>query len=236
MTGLTITHGILSVGSAIPDPPFELMLDGVPAGLDIELMKAISKELDLVWQSCRYAGADFEGIYDGLDGGAWDCVASGATITPARQAKADFCSPYLVSGQSLVCNVERTPEIRSIKDLRGRVIAVQRGNTSEPVVERLKAQGAVADVRLYPYDGILAMLDDLETGRIDAVMKLAPVMHWLTRDRPHLRVVQEDITVERIAIAVRRGNTALRAAIEAAQQKLMSDGTLAQLTKRWIGR
>jgi ABC-type amino acid transport substrate-binding protein len=234
MTLATITPGVLRVGSAIPDPPFELLRDGAPAGLDIEWMKAICGELGLVWQSCRYAGADFEGIFAGLDDGAWDCVASGATVTPARELKADFCTPYLVSGQSLVCNIERTPQIRSVRDLKGRVIAVQRGNTSEPVVERLKAQGAVADVRIYPYDGIVAMLDDLEAGRIAAIMKLAPVMHWLTRERPRLRVVEEGITVEKIAVSVRRGDSALRQAIEHAQQVLVTNGTLARLVKTWV--
>ncbi|MBL8894848.1 MAG: amino acid ABC transporter substrate-binding protein [Rhizobiales bacterium] len=235
MTVPTVTPGVLCVGSAIPDPPFELMRDGVPTGLDIELMKAIAGELGLAWKPCRYTGADFEGIYDGLDQGAWDCVASGATITPAREAKADFCTPYLVSGQSLVCNVERTPDLHSIDDLKGRVVAVQRRNTSEPVIERLKAQGMVGDVRLYPYDGIVAMLDDLEAGKIAAIMKLAPVMHWLTRDRPHLRVVEEEITVERIAVSVRRGNDALRQAIEGAQQNLVAKGTLARLVRIWVG-
>jgi ABC-type amino acid transport substrate-binding protein len=235
MTVLTGKPGVLRVGAAVPDPPFELMRDGAASGLDIELMKAICGELDLSWQPCRYTGADFEGVYDGLDQGAWDCVASGATITPARELKADFCSPYLVSGQSLVCNIARSPDIHSVNDLKGRAIAVQRGNTSEPVVERLKAEGKVAEVRLYPYDGIVAMLDDLEAGKIDAIMKLAPVMHWLTRDRPHLRVVEEKITVERIAVSVRRGNDVLRQAIERAQQNLVENGTLARLVKTWVG-
>jgi len=231
----TLTPGMLRVGSAVPDPPFELVRDGAPAGLDIELMKAICGELGLTWQLCRYAGDNFEGIYDALDRGMWDCVASGATITPAREQQADFCAPYLVSGQSLVCNVERTPDLRSTRDLKGRTVAVQRGNTSEPVVERLKSEGAVAAVRLYPYDGIVTMLDDLETGRIDAIMKLGPVMHWFTRDRPHLGVVEEGITVEKIAVSVRRGNDGLRQAIDRAQQTLLLNGTLPRLIKTWVG-
>jgi ABC-type amino acid transport substrate-binding protein len=234
MTLATITSGVLRVGAANPDPPFELTRDGIATGFDIELMKAISAELGLAWQQCRYLGADFEGIFDGLDAGQWDCVASGATITPKRETKADFCAPYLVSGQSLVCNVARTPDVKSIDDLEGMVVAVQRGNTSEPVVERLKAEGRIADIRLYPYDGIIAMLDDLEAGKIAAIMKLAPVMHWLTRTRPDLRVVEEGITVEKIAISVRRGNTALRQALGEAQARLAANGMLARLVAQWI--
>jgi hypothetical protein len=39
------------------------------------------------------------------------------------------------------------------------------------------------------------MLDDLQSGTIGAVMKLAPVMRWLIRNRPALRVAQEGITL-----------------------------------------
>jgi ABC-type amino acid transport substrate-binding protein len=232
----TIVPGTLRVASAMPDPPFELMRDGALTGFDIELMQRLCADLGLKWEACRYEGADFNGIFDGLADGRWDCVASGTTITPQRQAKADFCRPYLVSGQSLACNVERTPGVRSIGDLEGKVVGVQQGNTSEPVVERLKAEGKVADVRLYPYHGIGDMLADLEAGRIAAIMKLAPVMLWLTRDRPSLRVVQQQITTEQLGICVRKGNGSLRDALDAAQTRLAADGTLANLASTWTGQ
>lgn len=231
----TIVPGTLRIASAFPDPPFELARDGTLAGFDIELTQHLCAELGLKWESCRYDGADFNGIFDGLADRRWDCVASGTTITQARQAKADFCAPYLASGQSLVCNAARTPGIRSIDDLAGRVIAVQQGNTSQPVAERLEAEGKVADVRLYPYHGIGDMLDDLQAGRIDAVMKLGPVMRWFTRDRPSLRVVQEGITREQLGICVRPGNAPLRAALDTAQSRLAANGTLQRLITSWIG-
>ena len=130
--------------------------------------------------------------------------------------------------------VERTPDVRSTDDLRGLTLAVQAGNTSGPVAERLAAQGRVAAVRRYPYDAIGIMLDDLGAGRIGAVMKLAPVLHWLTRDRPALEVVEEGLTVEQIAVATGRTNEPLRAAINAAQEQLTTDGTLARLKEQWL--
>jgi ABC-type amino acid transport substrate-binding protein len=233
MTLPTVVPGVLRVASAVPDPPFELECDGALIGFDIDLMKAVCADLGLAWLPCRYEGADFNGIFDGLADGSWDCVASGTTITPERALKADFCRPYLASGQSLVCNVERTPHIRSVDDLSGQIIAVQRGNTSQPVVERLKNEGKVADVRLYPYHGIGDMLDDLEAGRIGAIMKLGPVMRWLTRERRSLGVVQEMITEETLGICVRRGNDRLRAALDEAQARLASNGTLDRLVAEW---
>jgi ABC-type amino acid transport substrate-binding protein len=115
----------LKVGAALPDPPFELKTKDSPAGFDITLMQRIAEKLGRAWQLVPYEGADFNGIFAGLDAGAYDCIASGTTITPGRQSIADFCAPYAVSGQSLVVDASRHPSVHGIADLRGLVIAVQ---------------------------------------------------------------------------------------------------------------
>jgi ABC-type amino acid transport substrate-binding protein len=84
----------LKVGAALRDPPFEFVRPDGPAGFDIALMQRIAAKLSRTWQLVRYAGADFNGIFAGLDTGAYDCVASGTTITPVREKVADFCEPY----------------------------------------------------------------------------------------------------------------------------------------------
>jgi polar amino acid transport system substrate-binding protein len=234
MSVATVIPGVLCVGSALPDPPFEFMDGDAARGFDVELMQAIAAGLGLQWRLVPYAGGDFNGIFAGLASGAYDCIASGATITPDRERMATFCAPYVRSGQSLVCNIEATPHVRSIDDLHGMVIGVQHGNTSEPVAHRLKDEGRVGGVRTCAYHDIGVMLDDLAAGKIDAVMKLAPVMRWLTRKRPALRVVQEGITDEKLGIAVRLGNGALQQAIDGAQAKLQGSGELSRLVKTWL--
>lgn len=210
-------------------------MDGGEArGFDVELMRAIAAELGLAWRLIPYAGEDFNGVFGGLARGMWDCVASGATITPERQQLASFCAPYIGSGQSLVCNIEATPHVRSIDDLRGMTLGVQHGNTSEPVAHRLKDEGRIAEVRTYAYHDIGVMLDDLAAGKIGGVMKLAPVMRWMTRNRPRLRVVQERITDEMLGVAVRLSDDALRDALNDAQARLRDSGVLPQLVKKWL--
>jgi ABC-type amino acid transport substrate-binding protein len=234
MNAITKAAGLLCVGSALPDPPFELTEDDKATGFDIELTQAIASNLGLEWRHVPYGGADFNGIFRELSAGTVDCIASGTTITPQRERVAAFCAPYLRSGQSLVCNIEATPNVRSVDDLRGMVMGVQQGNTSEPVAEKLKAEGRIADVRIYAYHDIGRMLDDLDVGTLGAVMKLAPVMHWFVRGRPRLRVVQERITDESLAIAVGLGNEPLRRQIDAAQTHLSKNGTLSRLTTKWL--
>jgi ABC-type amino acid transport substrate-binding protein len=228
-------NAVLRVGAALPDPPFEFWTKDGPAGFDVALMQRVAEMLGRNWQLAVYKGADFNGIFAGLDDGSYDCVASGTTITPGREEIADFCAPYAVSGQSLVVDVGRHPNVHGITDLKGLVIGVQQGNTSQPVAEKLVAEHRAARVRIYAYDEIEKALDELTSGDCDAFMKLAPVSVWFVRERPSLRVVQTGITVERLGICVRKGNIALRNAIGGAQAALAADGTLAVLIKQWLG-
>jgi ABC-type amino acid transport substrate-binding protein len=55
------------------------------------------------------------------------------------------------------------------------------------------------------------------------------------RDRPRLGVVETGITVERLGICVRKGNTALRKAISKARSELTADGTPAVLIQQSLG-
>ena len=225
----------LKVGAALPDPPFEFVGQDGPAGFDVALMQRIAGKLGRTWQLVRYDGADFNGIFAGLDSGAYDCIASGTTITPGRAERADFCAPYALSGQSLVVDATRHPRVRGVDDLEGLVIGVQHGNTSEPVADKLVAEHRAARVRVYAYDEIETALDDLSSGGCDAFMKLAPVTAWFVRDRPKLKVVETGITRELLGICVRKGDTALADAIGKAQAALMADGTIPGLIKQWLG-
>ena len=225
----------MRVRAALPDPPFEFTGKDGPAGFDIELMQRIAGKLGREWRLVPYKGSDFNGIFAGLDDDSFDCVASGTTITPGRQAVADFCAPYAVSGQSLVVDRTRHPAVRGTADLKSLVIGVQKGNTSQPVAEKLVAEGRAARVRVYAYDEIEKALDDLSSRGCDAFMKLAPVTHWFVRSRPRLAVVQTGITREILGVCVRKGDTALRQAIDAAQAELIRDGTVAALIRQWLG-
>jgi polar amino acid transport system substrate-binding protein len=225
--------GTLRVGTAFPDPPFNDMNgDG---GLDISMMRAIGDELGAHVEFVHYQGGNFDAVFDGLDAGDYDCVTSGTTVTPGRERAAAFCEPYLVSGQSIAVNVDRYPHVRTVDDLTGLTIGVQRGNTSQPIANRLVAQGKAKAVQIYDYGAIKAAIDDVASGRCDAFMKLAPVLTELVRPVGGVRVVQRGISTERIAIAVRRGDGSMLHRLNAAQARLEQDGRLSQLRLRWLG-
>ena len=204
-------------------------------GLDIDLMTAIAKSLGMGVEFIPYEGADFNGIFDALNSGAFDCVAAGTTVTPEREKKAAFAQPYLISGQSLAVDTGRLPAVRSVDDLDGLTIGVQQGNTSGPIAEKLVAEGKAARVRVYDYGEIRTALDDLTTGGCDAFMKLAPVLTELVKPIPGVEVVQRGLSTENIAVAVGLEDQELLARVMVAQEELDQDGTLQLLRRKWLG-
>jgi polar amino acid transport system substrate-binding protein len=224
---------LLRVGMAFPDPPFNGMADG--EGLDIDLVEAIGAHLGVRVELAAYHGADFNGIFEELARGGYDCVIAGTTVTPERRRKAAFATPYLISGQSLAVDTARFPAVRSVDDLADLTIGVQRGNTSQPIAERLVAHRKAKAVRVYDYGNIRTALSDLASGGCDAFLKLAPVLTELVKALPDVEVVQRGISREEIAIAVALGDDAGLARITAAQTELEADGTLQALRRRWLG-
>jgi len=231
----TIDPGVLTVQSAYPDPPFELMRDGVATGFDLELMRAVCRRLGLELRPAPFEGDDFNDIFQGLLQRTSDAVISGTTITPERAAIVRFSKPYLAFNQGIAVNRRITPKAASFVDLRGLTAGIQSGNTSDLVARRLLARGDIAGIRHYPYHGILSAIDDLEAGRIGLVIKLFPVISWLVKDRPDLAVPLQAPTGERLGVAFAPEAAELCAAVDAAIEELRTSGEFAKLQAQWPG-
>ena len=231
----TLIPGTLSVLSAYPDPPFDIIKDGVATGFDIELMRAVSRRLSLELRPLTYTGEDFNGIFAGLAQGTCDLVISGTTITPERSALVRFSRSYLEFNQGIAVNRRLIADLSSTAGLRGLTAGIQKGNTSDIVARQLLAQGDITAIRYYPYHGINTALDDLESGHIGLVIKLFPVISWLTRERPDLTVVMQMPTHERLGIAYAPERADLCDAIDTAIDTLRENGEFAKLQATWLG-
>jgi polar amino acid transport system substrate-binding protein len=231
----TLIPGTLTILSAYPDPPFDIMKNGIATGFDIELMRAVCGRLSLEPRPLAYAGEDFNGIFAELAQGTCDAVISGTTITPERAVIVRFSRPYLRFNQGIAVNRRLTPHVSSTADLRGLTAGIQKGNTSDIVARRLLAQGDISAIRYYPYHGIGTALDDLEAGRIGLVIKLFPVISWLTRERQELAIAMQIPTHEPLGIAYAQERADLCDAVDATIEALRESGEFAKLQAEWPG-
>jgi ABC-type amino acid transport substrate-binding protein len=114
-------------------------------------------------------------------------------------------------------------------------VGIQVGNTSDLVARKLISEGAIKDIRYYPYHGILSALDDLSAGHIGAFIKLFPVVSWLVKDRPELAVIQQIPTHEKLGIAFAKGNIALCQAVNKSLANIKQSGRFDALYSKWFG-
>ena len=96
-----ITPGVLMIGCEVGYPPMEYFdTDGTtPIGFDIDVGKAIAELLGLEW---RLVNTGWDGIFDSLDRGDYDCIISSVSITAPRQERFLFTEPYIANAMCIV--------------------------------------------------------------------------------------------------------------------------------------
>jgi len=95
------TPGVLMVGADIGYPPMEYYdNDGTtPIGFDIDVGKAIAELLGLDYMVIDTA---WDGIFEGVVRGDYDCIISSVSITPARLQVYLFTEPYIANALCIV--------------------------------------------------------------------------------------------------------------------------------------
>lgn len=101
------------------------------------------------------------------------------------------------------------------------------GSLAERILQR-----AGAEVRTYD-GGQNEIYDDLRHGRTDAVLLDFPITRYYGEIEPSLEVVPGAFGEVQYAMAVKKGDLAFKAALDAALEKLARDGTLGSIYGRW---
>lgn len=211
-------------------PPFE-MLDRNKniIGYDIDLIREICRLVN-----CRpeIKSVAWEGILPGVQKGDYDVAISGITITEERRKVVDFTDPYIEVGQTILVRVNET-RIRGVEDLRDKSVAVQIGTTNDELATRLQKEGKIRQVKRYrTFDlAVQALLNrDVDAVIIDSVAALG----YMGTNPGRLKTVGPKLTREQLGIVVRKGETALLRAFNAALRVLRQNGTLDRLYRKWF--
>jgi len=86
------------------------------------------------------------------------------------------------------------------------------------------------------YDSDVVALQDLTTGRIDAVITDQMVGFRAMKDGLEIKDVGEPLWVDEMAIPVKKGDTELLNKINAALEEMIQDGTYEEISNKWFGR
>ena len=218
--------GQLRIGTDATYPPFASAQGGEFTGFDIDVGRAIARELGV---APVFVNASFDGIFPALQNGSFDVVLSAVTITPERRTVLLFSDPYIDAGQLLAVKDDRQG-IRAPTDLPGKRVGVQINTTAQFDLEKR------AGVTVAKYNTIDLALLDLQNGRIDAVVSDAPVLRYMTKlSFRGLKTVGDQFTDEKLGIVLARGSDDLRRAVNAALWRLEDSGEYARVYRQWFG-
>ncbi len=199
-------------------------------GYDIDLAKEVAKRLGvkLVPQPIDWNAKEQE-----LNTGKIDCIWNGFTITGERQKAMLFSKPYLKNAQVVV--VKKDSGFTNLASLKGKKVGLQAGSSAGDALTAAKDfKASLAEVVEFK-DNLTALMD-LEVRGVDAVvMDLIVANDNIKRSGKPYRILEETLAPEVFGVGFRKGDAALRDAVQGALEAMKTDGTLAQVTTRWFG-
>jgi polar amino acid transport system substrate-binding protein len=214
-------------------PPAEFKDGSKYVGFDIEIAEQMASMMGV---ETEYVETGFDGIIAALLADKCDAIVAVMTITPEREKAVSFVE-YLRQGYSLMVEKGNPKGLRSIDDLSGNSVAVQLGSTQKQFLDdesaRLKDAGQSGiDVQTFPKD--TAAASALQAGRVDAYFADgAPVAYYVKRNADRFEISASNIEELPVGIGVRKDDADVRAAIEAAVDRLYKSGRMLEILERW---
>ncbi|SEU10877.1 amino acid ABC transporter substrate-binding protein, PAAT family [Stigmatella erecta] len=205
-------------------PPFNFYQGPTLTGFEVEVAEALAKKMGV---KIEWRALAFDALLAGLRQDRWDMVIASFGITPQRSKAVSFTDPHYCSGGVVVA---KDPAIRTAQDLSGKVVAVQTGTTYLESVQKLPG---VKEVKNFPKD--TDARSALASGRVDAWVTDKFVAKAALESSASAGLKLGDfVFVEKIAPAVKKGNTSLVEAVNKALQEIMADGTYEAISKKYL--
>lgn len=208
-------------------PPFEYVEGDATVGYDIDLWDAIAKKAGLEYV---IEAMDFDAVISAVAADPNTIGLSGISITDERKLTVDFSEGYINAG--LVVIVKADSGYETAEQLKGKLIGVQLGTTSDFAAEEITGMENVAQ-----YKTFLNAVMDLQGNKLDAVIIDKPVGQAIlaSLNDPSLVIVDMGLQADWYGIEVNKNNPDLLAKINAALVELEAEGLFEQLAVKYFG-
>lgn len=221
--------GVFVLGFDENFPPMGFKEGSEYTGFDIELARALFQRLGI---ELKLQPIDWKANIMELNSGNVDCLWNGLTITEDRKKEIIFSEPYLKNEQVVV--VMDSSPVKTLADLEGKKLGLQSGSSANEALDANEVfKSSLSEV--VPFKDNMTAFMDLESGGLDAVLVDSIVAGYniTTSGKPY-RILDEKLAPEEYGIGFRKGDVALRDAVNAELEKMAADGTLAQISTKWF--
>ncbi len=129
-----LSDGELKVGMELSYAPMEFFDEfKKEAGVDVELGRALGRALGV---DVAFVDMPFDALIGAVETGKVDVVLSAMAITEERSQRIDFV-PYLAIGSGILVNRGNPLKIRKLKNLCGKIVAVQNATSQLTSLQNL---------------------------------------------------------------------------------------------------
>ena len=222
----TVTKGKLTVATSPDFAPYEFYAigeDGKPvmAGFDMALAQYIADDMGL---ELEIVPMDFDGVLSELATGNVDLGLAGLSPDPARADAMDFSDIYYMGGQSLVTVADKADSIKSFDDVNKPEMSVgaQIGSIQMDLANENTPN---ADIIALPK--VTDLVSELIGGKMDAAFIETAVAESYKTNYPELTLVLDvPYDVEGSSVGIKKGNAALKDAVNEAIAAAIADGSM----------
>jgi ABC-type amino acid transport substrate-binding protein len=220
-------------------PPFSYKdRIGEPAGFMVELCREVAKklagQLDLPSLKVTYVPVTAADRFEAITQQKADLLCEPTSDTLSRREQVDFSIATFVDGAGLLVRANGPKDLRAMASQK---IGVLAGTTTEEALRNTLNDGGVAAeiVAAKTHGEGLAMLDE---GKISAYFADRAILLTLSRESKapeKLRLADEYLTVEPYALALPRGDSDFRLAVDRALSHIYRSGEIVAIFERTFG-
>jgi polar amino acid transport system substrate-binding protein len=203
-------------------------LEGGIQGFNVDLANEIGKRLK---RPVEITATQFSGILPSLQAGTIDFVAAPVTVTKERAENYLFTEGYLNTDYQFLTK-KGEPPITDLKQLKGKVISVNKGAVYDSWARGLEAEiGWAVESFGTQTDAVQAVM----AGRAYANVAGNTAVQYAVKQQPQLQLSYVHSTGLVWSAALRKDSKELLGQIENAIECMKKDGTIVAMHERWFG-
>ena len=218
--------GVLRVGTEGVYAPFSFHdpATGQLTGYDVDVARAVA---DRIGVTVEFVETPWDAIFAALEANRFDVVANQVTITPERQALYDLSEPYAI-GEGVIVTRADDDSITSLADLPGKVAA-------QSVTSNWAQVARDAGARVEAVEGFTQAITLLNQGRVDVTVNdsIAVYAYLAETNDPSIKIAAETGERSEQGFAARK-DSGMLPELNTALDELRADGTLAEISQRYL--
>ncbi len=212
--------------------------DGKYAGFHVEICSRvlgdIQKQLGLAKLDVKYQPVTSQNRIPLVQNGTVDIECGSTTNNATRQKDVSFAVTTYVEEVRIA--VKANSGITSIAQLNGKKVATTTGTTSVQLLRKHERAGGVSFDEVFGKDHADSFLL-LESGRADAFVMDGQILAGniaKSKNPADFKIVGEVLSVEPIAIMIRKDDPAFKKAVDDSIVAMMKSGEIAKIYDKWF--